>query len=73
MIEAPESLNSLHPICIVNGLSAGSVRCPFRINAASPVRSTPGVLIGPFPFVVEDAREKALTATASVAKFSRSD
>lgn len=73
MIEAPESLKSLHPICIVKGLSAGRVGCPLRINAASPVRSTPGVLIGPFPFVVEGAREGAFAVTTSVAKFSKSD
>ncbi len=29
MIEAPDSLNNLLPICIVNGLSAGSVGCHY--------------------------------------------
>lgn len=72
MIEAPDSRNSLQPICMVNGLSAGNVGCPLRINAASPVRNRPGILIGPIPFV-DDAREAPLAVTTSAAKFSKSD
>jgi len=73
MIEAPNSLNNLHRICIVNDLSAGSEGCPLRINAVSPVRSTPGVWIGPFPFVSDEVCEASLAVTASAAKFLKSD
>lgn len=69
MIEAPESLTSLHPICIANDFSAGSVGCPSRSNAASPVRNTPGVWMGPFPF---DEDGVCFLVTVSEVKFSSS-
>ena len=52
MIDAPDSRNNLHPICIENAFSAGSVACPFRVVLFSAVRKIPGVLNGvcvPFP------------------------
>ena len=73
MIEAPESLKSLHPICIEKAFSAGRVGCPLRNNAASPVRRTPGVLIGPLPFAIDEEAEGSLPFPSFDVKVSRSD
>lgn len=73
MIEAPDSLKSFHPICIEKAFSGGSVLCPFRINSVSPVRKTPGVLIGALPFGVDENPEACFPPTFSAAKFSNSE
>lgn len=72
LIEAPDNLNSLDPICIENAFSWGNRDCPFRIKR-SPVRITPGVLMGPFPLDIEDAPESGIfPPTFSAVKFSKS-
>ena len=73
MIEAPDSLNSFHPICIENAFSGGSVLCPFRINSVSAARRTPGVLIGALPFGVDENPGACFPPTFSAAKFSNSE
>lgn len=73
MIEAPDNLNNLHPICMAYAFSAGSAGCPFRLNAASPVRRTPGVFTGPFPFAIEGEFEFFFAPTLPVVKLSKSD
>lgn len=73
MIEAPDSLNSLHPICIAKAFSAGSVGWPLRNNAASPVRKTPGIFIGPLPFATDEVPEGCFPLMISEVKLSRSE
>lgn len=74
LIEAPDSLNSLHPICMENAFSWGNMDRLCRI-IMSPVRITPSVLLEGFPFDVEDAPEGVtfLLPTCSDVKFSKSD
>ena len=73
---APDSLNSLHPICIENAFSIGSVLFPLVYSAASPVRNIPGVRLELLkPFRTDDASDGCLLemAVASGVKVSRSD
>lgn len=65
--EAPDNLNSLHPICIEKAFSVGSERCPFRAVVLSVVRRTVGILKGAgLPFAAELERNDSIPAVFSM-------